>query len=203
MGLLIVLSSPSGGGKTTIVRELVLKNRDFRRSISYTTRTKRTLEQNKIDYCFVSVKRFRDLVKKGFFIEWASVHGDLYGTSRKAVIDARKQRKDTFFAIDVKGGLNIKRLFPDAVLIFLAPPTYFELKNRLMKRKREDERAICLRLSRALFEFRKAYKYDYWVVNRSISKTVQTIENIIATEKQKIKNHKKEIDKLIKQLSHR
>ncbi|MFH1283415.1 MAG: guanylate kinase [bacterium] len=198
MGLLLVVSSPSGCGKTTVVNKILKKSKDFNRSVSYTTRPRQNGEINGQDYNFLTEKRFKHLIKKSFFIEWANVHGYLYGTSKKQLLKCINGRKDTFYVIDVIGGLRLKKILPHSILIFLAPPKIRDLNKRIEKRKRENKEEIKKRLKRAVFEFEKAKRYDYLVINDDVNKTVALVEDIVKVEKYKSKRNLDKISALIK-----
>ena len=184
-GLLIVLSSPSGGGKTTVAHRLLKRDKNLVRSVSSTTRKPRQGEKNGKDYFFVTPARFKLMVSKKSFLEWARVHLNFYGTPRKWVEQQLKKGKDVLFVIDVQGGMSIKREEPAAVLIFLKPPRFAVLKKRLLGRQSEDPAALKVRLGDAKWEIRESRKYDYHVVNDRLAKAVSEVAKIIQKERQK------------------
>jgi len=182
---LVVLSSPSGAGKTTICQEILKKHKDYIYSISATTREKRKGEVHGRHYFFLSEEEFKRKIIKGEFVEWAWVFGQRYGTMKKFVIRAKKERKVALFVPDVQGGTAIKREYPDSVLIFILPPSLKELKRRLVHRGTEGKVELKRRLSTALKEMKFWSKYDYVVINEDINQTVKSVEDIIKSERLK------------------
>jgi guanylate kinase len=180
--LLVVLSSPSGGGKTAIANLLLRRHPEYSRSISITTREKRTGERVGVDYYFVDQKDFQKKINRDEFMEWAKVFGDYYGTPKKNILKAEKKKKVLLLVLDVQGGLAIKRRYPESVLIFILPPSLPELKKRLVNRKTDRPDTIRRRLRIATNEIRFCRKYDYLVVNKTLKETVELIENIIIAE---------------------
>lgn len=179
-GLLCVISSPSGGGKTTIVREILKKKHSFQYSVSATTRPRRKNEVNGRDYYFLNDEEFRKKIKKGEFVEWAEVYGYLYGTPKAMVEKALRENKVVLLDLDVCGGLEVKRKYPDSsVLIFLDPPSMQSLLERLKKRKTDTEQEIRKRMKRVPEEVEKAKLYDFRVVNKDIKNSVEKIMHII------------------------
>lgn len=182
-GILFVVSAPSGGGKSTVLKALRAQDPTLGYSVSATTRPPRPGEEHGKDYYFYSEDQFQDLIRQKAFYEWASVHERHYGTMRK-VVDAELDRGlDVSMDIDVQGGLAIKRMRPDAVLIFLVPPTMEVLEKRLRGRKSDAEDVIALRLRNAHDELAHAPDYDYVVVNDVLEQTVDTVRSIIAAER--------------------
>lgn len=182
---LVVLSSPSGAGKTTICQKILKKHKDYLYSVSATTRERRKGEVHGKHYFFLSEEEFKRKIKKGEFVEWAWVFGQRYGTLKKFVTRARKEKKVALFVPDVQGGMAIKREYPDSVLIFILPPSLKELKRRLIRRGTEGKVELKRRLSTALKEMKFWSKYDYVVINRDINQTVESVENIIKSERLK------------------
>ncbi len=185
--LLVVLSSPSGGGKTVIAEKLLKKHPEFSRSVSVTTRRKRPGEEDGVHYYFVSRADFQRKIKGGEFAEWAKVFGDYYGTPKKNIQKAEGEKKVLLLVLDVQGGVALKRKYPRSVLIFILPPSLPELRRRLINRKADNPEVIRKRLKMALKEISCAEKYDYLVVNENLRRTVELIEKIIIFEKQKTK----------------
>jgi guanylate kinase len=180
--LLVVLSSPSGGGKTTVIQHILRRNPEVHRSVSVTTRPKRPGEKDGRDYHFISERQFRTLIKQRALLEWAQVHGNLYGTPRHMVDKAYKHRWTVLFSLDVQGALVVKKKYPQAVLIFLLPPSWSELKRRLLSRNSDPKKTLSVRLKNAKKELQAWKKYDYLVVNRKLPDTVLQIESIIKAE---------------------
>jgi len=179
---LVILSSPSGGGKTTICRKILNKHKDYLYSISATTRKKRKNEKDGRDYFFLSEDQFNQIRKKRGFVEWAKVHGEYYGTLKKFVDKTEGEGKTALLVLDVQGGMAIKKKYPDSVLIFLLPPSFEELKKRLIRRGTDRTDEIEKRLKIALKEMKFWSKYDYVVINKNLKETVKLVEKIIKVE---------------------
>jgi len=177
--LLIVLSSPSGGGKTTICKALAARHPELKISVSATTRQPRKSEVHGIDYYFMSEKEFFDRVKNKEFIEYENVHGYYYGTLKTEVEKLLKNGYSVLFDIDVNGALTIKKIFPQAILIFIRPPSLEELKRRLQHRKTDNPQEIEKRLKRLPEEYAKARLFDYDIINDNLEETIQKIYQII------------------------
>ncbi len=186
--LLVAFSAPSGAGKTTICKKLVERHPDFKISVSATTRPPRPREQDGVDYYFLSEEEFRNHIKNNNFLEYENVHGHWYGTLRSKVQELLDQGYTVLFDIDVNGALNIKKQFPEAVLIFIKPPSLEELRRRLLKRHTDDEKEIEKRLQRLQFEYEKARFFDYIVVNDDLDETIRRIEEIIERHREKARH---------------
>jgi guanylate kinase len=182
---LVVLSSPSGGGKTTVCLKILKKHKDYFRSVSATTREKRKGERQGKDYLFLTEEEFKRKMKKREFVEWAWVHGYRYGTPKKFVTKAKGERKVALFVLDVQGGMALKKAYPGSVLIFILPPSMMELKRRLARRGTERTQEVKGRLKTALKEIQFWSKYDYVVINKDLNQAVQTVERIIESERLK------------------
>ncbi|MFW5985265.1 MAG: guanylate kinase [Halanaerobiaceae bacterium] len=181
-GKLFILSGPSGVGKGTVIDELSKEFGDIEYSISVTTRPPRRGEEDGVDYYFVTEDEFNKMKENDELIEWAEVHNHLYGTPRKNVEMALEQGQNMILEIDIEGAKQIRSKFPDAVLIFLLPPSIEELKHRLEKRNTENEKVKNLRLNNARKELDEIIYYDYQVENARLSETVSRIKNIILKE---------------------
>ncbi len=176
---LFVISSPSGGGKTTIVKELRKEGFDFAYSISATTRPPRKGEKDGVDYIFLDQKTFLKQIKEGAFLEWAKVHGYYYGTLKEQIDRYLSEGKRVLLDIDVQGGLHLKNTRSDTVLIFLAPPAIEVLEERLKKRGTESSEVIKRRLEIAKKELQMADQYDFQVINDNLKDTVKEVKAII------------------------
>ncbi len=182
--VLIVLSGPSGVGKGTVAKKLIERNPNLALSVSCTTRAPRAGEVDGQHYFFVSKEQFLDEVNKGGFLEHSEHFENLYGTPKPFV--ARKLlSNDVLLEIDVNGGLNVKKNYPDAILIMLLPPSEEEIYNRLVKRHTESQDKIKLRMDRIEYELSLADKYDYTVINDDLFTAIKNIEKIISQEKLK------------------
>jgi guanylate kinase len=178
---LIVLSAPSGAGKTTIAREILARHpAEVIFSVSATTRAMRPQERDGVDYYFLSREKFRALIEEGALIEHEEIFGNYYGTPNSEVERARQMGKSLLFDIDVKGGLSIRRQFPsESLLIFIAPPDMRTLEGRLRSRMTESDETIARRLERAQMEMAMAGQYDHIVVNDDLERAVGEVEGII------------------------
>ena len=179
-GKLIVISGPSGVGKSTIRENLINKKDNLWYSISMTTRDKRDNEKDGIDYYFVTKDEFLKNINNNNFIEYAEVYnGTLYGTPKDKVEEMLNKGINVILEIDVEGALNIKKEYKDAILIFIAPPSMEELETRLRLRKTDKEEKILERLEKAIKEVANKDKYDYIVINNNVDETVNDIIKII------------------------
>lgn len=181
-GLLLVMSGPSGAGKGTICKELV-KDENIKYSISATTRAPRGNEENGKDYFFLSTEEFEQRINTDGFLEWAKVYDRYYGTPRDFVEEVIDDGKACILEIDVQGALKIRDSFPEAVLIFILPPSLSELYRRLKDRGTESEEQIQTRMSWILGEIAQIEKYDYVIVNDDLAKAVTEARAIVESEK--------------------
>lgn len=189
-GRLFVISASSGTGKTTLARELLKEDKNLVASVSYTTRTPRPNEHNGEDYYFVGKEEFMDIKRRKGFLEWANVFGRYYGTPKKQVGEHLKRGRDVLLLIDVQGAKKVKKTKPDAVFIFLAPPSKEELKRRLQKRGTESRREIEKRYRVATSELKELNDLklcDYRIVNRYIPVAREVLKSIIRAERLLIK----------------
>ncbi len=178
-GGLIVISAPSGGGKTTLANELISRFPNSKRSISATTRPRRNTEIPGQDYYFVADSEFDTYVKENALAEWAQVHGFRYGTLKKTVEQGLSNGEVLFLIIDVQGAQSIKAAFPQALTIFIAPPDFDSLEARLRKRGTESESDIRRRLETARNELARAKEFDFQVLNDRLDRAALEIESII------------------------
>lgn len=187
-GLLIVLSAPSGTGKTTLVTRLVERVPQLVRSRSYTSRTPRPGEVDGVDYHFVAPDRFRDMIDAGEFLEWADVFGRLYGTSAAATERYRASGLDVVLVIDVQGARQVRRQVRDAVGIFVLPPSFATLDERLRGRGEDHGDTVDLerRLCTARREIEMVDEYDYVVVNDEVDACVERLRHIVLAERSRV-----------------
>ena len=194
-GILVILSSPSGAGKTSIARALVEGNENFLFSVSATTRKSRPGELNGREYHFLTVDEFRQKINDGQFLEHAKVFGNLYGTPLQAVRDSISQGKDLIFDVDWQGGKQIRNssLSKFVISIFILPPSIKELHERLMKRAQDSSDIVKDRMRKSIDEIMHWKEYDYVIVNRDFDKTLNEVKSIIVSEKlRRVRNNKLE-----------
>ena len=181
--MLLVVSSPSGGGKTTIVRALLKSDPELAYSVSSTTRKPRPDETDGRDYDFLTREAFRRLIDAGQFFEWAEVYGNLYGTRRDRIEQILAQGRDVALDIDVQGAMSVRRRMPDAVLVFLVPPSMEVLEQRLRGRGQNDEQEIARRLREARDEIAASDRFDYRILNDRLDDAIATVRAVIAAER--------------------
>jgi guanylate kinase len=182
-GRLVVISGPSGVGKDTVLRALFGLEPRLRYSVSYTTRPPRPGEVDGVSYSFVDEPTFMRMVERGEFLEWARVHGNLYGTSLQRVRDCLDRGEDVVLKIDVQGAAQLRGLVPEAVFIFLLPPSEEDLQERLRARDTEDDHALATRAADAVRELAEAERYDHQVVNDEVERAAREILAIVAASR--------------------
>jgi guanylate kinase len=197
-GILFIVSSPSGGGKTTLIRETIGRlgehNIIGHFSVSHTTRPARPAETDGVDYHFVDDDTFERMVHRGEFLEWAEYAGHRYGTSRQAVEGQLEAGRDVFLDIEVQGANQVKTLVPEVVKVFVYPPSYEVLKERLKERRQDPKEAIQRRLQWALREFQVAGEFDYAIINDRLGEAVNALLGICIAEHQKSTRQKARLD---------
>jgi len=180
-GSLIVISGPSGAGKSVLTRYALRSLPGLKFSISYTTRAPRGGEQNGVEYFFTDRPKFESLINTGEFLEWAEVYGNYYGTSRSFIDDILQQGSDVILDIDVQGARAVKKARPDAVAVFVLPPSLDVLRERLLRRKLDDADVIKKRLKIACDEIRHYKDYDYLIVNDDLENAERELAAIIVS----------------------
>lgn len=178
-GNLIILSAPSGTGKTTIVKKIMPEVERLTFSISHTTRSPRAGEEDGVDYHFVSEEQFKELIAAGDFLEWAEVHGNYYGTSQQAAEEWLDQGYDVFLDIDVQGARQVRETAPEAISIFITPPSWPEQEKRLRERGTDDEETIGLRLNNAKGEMVDIDEYDFVIVNDDLEQAATMMKAVL------------------------
>jgi len=182
-GTLFVVSAPSGAGKTTLCREIRLRVPDLTYSVSVTTRPPRPGEMDGVDFRFVGVDAFGAMLDRGELAEWATVHGNLYGTRARSLEDALALGRDVLLDIDTQGAAQLRARYPDAVLVFILAPSVKDLEQRLRERRSDAEGEIQRRLVRAREEIALWRRYDYLIVNRDVKEALDQLESIIMAER--------------------
>ena len=179
MTKLFVISGSSGVGKGTVIKEFLNKHPEFRLSISCTTRGKREGEVHGVNYFFLSPNEFKECISNNEFLEWAEFSGNHYGTKKAFVNDCLNNGANLILEIDTKGALNVKKIMPEAELIFIAPPSVEELEARLRGRHTETEEAIQKRLASIKLEIENSKQFDYKVINDTVENAVKELEKIM------------------------
>ena len=179
MNKLFVISGSSGVGKGTVIKEFLKRNPNFKLSISCTTRGIRDGEIDGVNYFFLSKEEFQKSVENNDFLEWAEFSGNLYGTKKSFVEECLKNNENIILEIDTKGALNVKQIMPEAILIFIAPPSLEELEARLRGRHTETEDAIQKRLASIKLEIENSKHFDYQIINDTVDNAVKKIEKIV------------------------
>ena len=197
-GLIIVVSAPSGTGKSTICRRLLAACPEIKFSVSLTSRTPRPSEINGKDYHFISREDFQRRIDEGEFVEWVENYGQFYGTSVKVINDALNHGKDLLLDIEPRGAKAIKKQFPDAVFVFVLPPSPDELLKRLKKRGHESQEAIKIRFSQSNSELKEVLWYDYTIFNEDLETAIFQMISIYHAEKCKTNRLCGKIDRVFK-----
>lgn len=182
-GMIVVVSSPSGTGRTTIIERVLREDSRLRYSTSVTTRPQRPGEKEGKDYFFVSEKEFKQRIERGEFVEWAEVHGFMYATPRAPLVETVQQGGVIILDIDIQGAMQVKEKFPHCVTIFVAPPSLESLEQRLRNRGTDSEELIKRKLQDALREMAKIPEYDYLIVNEDLDTAVRQLQAILEAER--------------------
>jgi len=188
--LIIIVSAPSGSGKTTIVQKLIEQLSGIKCSVSYTTRPPREGERDGEEYIFISKEEFKEKVDKGEFLEYEENFGNCYGTSLLEFEEARDKEEDIILSIDVKGARRIKRSFPESISIFVMPPSEEALVERLKNRNTDNKKDVLIRLKESKLEMASCDEYDYMIVNDDLAEAVRELKHIVEGER-KIKKAQK------------
>ena len=185
IGNLIIITSPSGGGKGTLIKEILKIVPEIGYSVSYTTREKREGEEHGRDYFFVSKDEFIKLIEQDEFLEYALVHGNYYGTSVNQIYQEIHFGRDVILEIDVQGAENIRAKLPESVAVFIMPPSFEVLRQRLTTRNTETNENLLLRLQNSFVEIAQYEKFDYVVINDEVAAAVGRLQSVICGERQK------------------
>lgn len=189
-GNLYVVAAPSGAGKTTLVRLLLAQEPAIHLSISFTTRAPRPGEENGREYHFVAVDAFRGMISRDDFLEWAEVHGNFYGTSKKWISDQLTAGHDVLLEIDWQGAQQVRKLFPDALGIFILPPSIDELTRRLVGRGTDAPEIIERRLAAAEAEMRHVGEFDYVIINDQLDQALEDLRAIVRSSRLNVRKQK-------------
>ena len=184
-GNLFVVAAPSGAGKSSLVRALLELDALVRPSVSHTTRAPRGQEKHGREYFFVSEPEFDAMVQANAFVEWAHVHNHRYGTSKKAIEERMAQGSDVILEIDYQGALQIKQVFANAVLIFILPPSWEELRSRLERRGEDSADVIEVRLKNAAIEMAQVGKFDYVIINELFERALFDMKTVVHAQRLK------------------
>lgn len=184
-GNIFVVAAPSGAGKSSLVKALMELDSAIQPAVSHTTRPPRGQEKHGREYFFISPDTFDNMVRHDAFLEWAHVHGNRYGTSRHAIEERLAHGADVLLEIDFQGAVNVKRAFANAVLIFILPPSWEELRSRLQRRGEDSDEVIELRLKNAALEMAQAEKFDFVIINELFERAVFDLKTIVHAQRLK------------------
>jgi guanylate kinase len=196
-GMLLIVSSPSGGGKGTLIQRVLKTVPNVGYSVSFTTRAARRGEQDGRDYHFVSKEIFQSMIEADGFLEWAIVHGNLYGTGREQVLRELSQGRDIILEIDVQGAETVRRLAPEAVGVFILPPSFEILRERLTHRGSERKPDLELRLSNASAEVSRYSEFDYVVINDELERAGAQLASIIYAERARRERQEEQVRRVL------
>ena len=196
-GVLVVFSAPSGCGKGTVLKQVMAANSNVFLSVSATTRAPRSEDTDGVTYHFITHERFQKLIDEDGMLEYASYCGNYYGTPRQAVLDRLDAGYDVVLEIEVQGALQVKEKFPEAVMIFMLPPSVEELARRLTARQTEDDGTIRKRMKTAISEMELAPRYDYVLINDTVEETAERFAAIISAERAKPSRMKERMDEVL------
>lgn len=185
-GTLYVIAAPSGAGKTSLVKRLLESEKDVRLSISYTTRVPRPGEENGREYHFVDVETFRRMIDQGDFLEWAEVHGNFYGTSKTWIVNQISGGNDVLLEIDWQGAQQVRAVFPEAIGVFILPPSLEELQRRLTGRGTDSAEVIARRLAAAQAEMRHVGEFDYAIINDIFEQALDDLRSILRASRLRV-----------------
>jgi guanylate kinase len=185
-GILFVVSSPSGGGKGTLIQRVLNKGLSLSYSVSFTTRTPRNGEVDGREYFFVSPEEFDRMVAAKEFLEWAHVHGKLYGTSRSQVVREISEGRDIVLEVDVQGAASIRALMPDSVSVFILPPSFEVLRQRLLDRGTDSPEELDLRLRNAPTELKDYSAFQYLIINDDVDRAADQLSAIVHAERARL-----------------
>jgi guanylate kinase len=196
-GILFVVSSPSGGGKGTLIQRVLNKVPTLSYSVSFTTRTPRPGEIDGREYFFVTTKRFEEMVAAGEFLEWAVVHGNLYGTTREQVSREISEGRDIILEVDVQGAASVRTLLPDAVSIFILPPSFEVLRQRLQARGTDSPDELDLRLRNASTELQDYSMFQYVIINDELDRAAHEMTAVVHAERARLSRQGERVRRVV------
>ncbi len=196
-GILFVVSSPSGGGKGTLIRHVLNTIPDLSYSVSFTTRTPRSGEIDGREYFFVTSERFEEIVEANEFLEWANVHGKLYGTSRQQVFKEISAGRDIILEVDVQGAASVRAMAPDSVSIFILPPSFEILKSRLVARGTDSPEELDIRLRNAPAELKDYSAFQYVIINDDVDRAAQQLAAIVYAERARLSRQEARVKRVV------
>lgn len=196
-GILFIISSPSGGGKGTLIREVLRTVPNIGYSVSFTTRARREGEADGIHYNFVSHEEFENLIEQDEFLEYALVHGNYYGTSRRQVEREISMGRDIILEIDVQGADLVREKTSETIEVFILPPSFEILRERLIARQTESNETLELRLKNSLEEVQEYTKFDYVIINNEVAKAVNDLQSVVYAERCKRNRQAEAIEKIL------
>lgn len=196
-GILFVVSSPSGGGKGTLIQRVLTAVSNVSYSVSYTTRKPRPGEMNGREYFFVETEEFEEMISRDEFLEWAHVHGKLYGTSRSQVANEINEGRDIILEVDVQGAASVRELIPESASIFILPPSFEILRQRLIARGTDSEEELALRLRNAPEELKDYSTFDYLIINDDIEKAAAKLAAVVAAERVRLTRQQPYIQRVV------
>ncbi len=200
-GNLFVITAPSGAGKSSLVKALMAADLSLELSVSHTTRAPRGQEVSGREYYFVSPEAFEAMVQADAFVEWANVHSHRYGTSRQAIEDKMAQGADIILEIDFQGALQIKKRFAQAVAIFILPPSWEALRERLIKRGEDSSEVIELRLKNAATEMAQVERFDYVIINDEFERALTDLQTLVKAQRLKLSSQRRQRPQTFKALN--
>jgi len=200
-GNLFVITAPSGAGKSSLVKALMAADPSLELSVSHTTRAPRGQEVSGREYYFVSPEAFEAMVQADAFVEWANVHSHRYGTSRQAIEDKMAQGADIILEIDFQGALQIKKRFAQAVAIFILPPSWEALRERLIKRGEDSSEVIELRLKNAATEMAQVQRFDYVIINDEFERALTDLQTLVKAQRLKLSSQRRQRPQTFKALN--
>jgi guanylate kinase len=196
-GILFVVSSPSGGGKGTLIQRVLKKVPNLGYSVSFTTRTPRNGEVDGREYFFVTTEKFEQMVAANEFLEWAHVHGKLYGTARQQVVHEVSAGRDIMLEVDVQGAASVRELMPDSVSIFILPPSLAVLKRRLQARGTDSPEELELRLRNAPAELKDYAAFEYLIVNDEVDRAAEQMTAIVHAERARLSRQEPRMKRVV------